>query len=458
MRVIICGAGQVGYNIAATLVREGNDVTIIDEDQALIAEINDELDALGIIGHAASPDILKQANASSADMILAVTSSDEVNMVACQIGHSLFNIPRKIARIRRQSYLQPEWANLFSRDQLPIDVIISPEQLVAQHVYQRLRVPGTSYVTELAKGVGCLIGVVCKEDCPVLYTPISQFGDLFPDLSFNVIGVLRDNQMELPTQTTQLEPGDQCFMVVVKDHLSRVLSSFGQAATEARTIVVAGGGLVGYGLVKRLIEKDPSLRIKIIEQNQERAYYLSEHLPNVIVLQGSALDRDILQDCAIENVETFVAVTNDDESNILSSILSKQYGCKRAVTLVNNNVYTALVGSLNIDTIVSPGVSVVADIMKHVRRGRVKDLHRVHDGSLEVLEIEVSETSAIVRKPVSELDMPSGISIIAVVEEDGLTFVDETYTIRPYDHLIVANLNERTETIENLFSAKVDIF
>ena len=227
MRVIVCGAGQVGYSIAAYLCKEDNDVTVIDTNARLMAQINDELDVNGITGHASNPEILNMAGANEADMLIAVTHSDEVNMVACQVGHSLFSVPKKIARIRQQDYLMPAWSNLFSRAHMPIDVIISPEQVIAEDIYERLSVPGTTFVITLAEGKAHMVGVICGEDCPVVNTPIRQLESLFSGLSFKIMGILRNNKPIIPTADEQLFIGDEVYFVADTRHLGRVMSAFG---------------------------------------------------------------------------------------------------------------------------------------------------------------------------------------------------------------------------------------
>lgn len=458
MKVIICGAGQVGYNIAAYLANEENDVTVIDNDPVLISEINDELDVNGIVGYASSPDVLSAANAKDADMIVAVTQSDEVNMVACQIGHSLFGIPKKIARIREQSYLKPEWSNLFSRSHMPIDVIISPEVVLAEEIYKRLSVPGTTYVSSLADGLVHLLGVVCQEDCPAVDTPIDQLKSLFPDLSFQIIAILRKNKPIIPDGNEQLEIGDEVYFIVDTRHLKRVMSVFGHEETQARKIVIAGGGNIGYGLIELLRSRGRGINMKVIERNPARARFLSEKLSDTIVLQGSSLDRDILEEASIDSVETFVAVTNDDENNILGSLLAKQYGCKRAITLVNNNVYSSLVGPLGIDTIVSPRSTIVATIMQHVRRGRIKGLHNLRGDFAEVIEAEVSDTSKIVNTPISELHLHEEVILAAIVREEEVIIPTPEEIVRAGDHVIVLASQEQTQSVEEMFSVKVDIF
>jgi trk system potassium uptake protein TrkA len=458
MRVIICGAGQVGYSIASYLTNEENDVTVVDHKPELISQINEDLDVNGIVGHASNPDILNAANANDADMIIAVTQSDEVNMVACQIGHSLFGIPKKIARIRDQSYLQPAWSNLFSRAHMPIDVIISPEVVIAQEIYKRLSIPGTTHVSELAGGRLYLLGIICGEECPLIDTPLHQISNLFPDLSFRIVAILRKSKPVWPDKNEQLHIGDEAFFIVDKKHLKRSMAAFGHEEKEARRVVIAGGGAVGYGLATLLKKKSPSTQFKIIERNVVRSRFLSERMENTIILNGSSLDKEILEEASISNVDTYVAVTNDDESNILGSLLAKQYGCSRVITLVNNNVYSPLVGPLGIDTMVSPRLMIVATIMQHVRRGRIKGLHNLRDGFVEVIEAEISESSKIVNTPVGELKLPGKVMVAAIIRDDEMIMPKPEQQIRADDHVIVVSPREQAHNVEKMFSVQVDLF
>lgn len=458
MRVIICGAGQVGYNIASYLAREENDVTVVDNQPALIARVNNDLDVNGIVGHASNPDVLSAAGAKGADMIIAVTQGDEVNMVACQIGHSLFGIPKKIARIREQAYRAPEWSNLFSRSHMPIDVIISPEVIIANDIYQRLSVAGTTYVSELAEGRMYLIGVVCEEDCPVVNTPLNQLTNLFPDLSFSVMAMLRENKPLIPDLDDELHVGDEVFFIVDKNHLKRTMAAFGHEEREARRIIIAGGGNIGYGLVKLINERERGVHVKIIEQDEQRAQYLSEKLEGMIVLNGSSLDKAVLDEAAIANAETFVAVTNDDESNILGSLLAKQYGCDRVITLVNNDVYSPLVGPLGVDALISPRSTIVATIMQHVRRGRIKGLHNLRDGFAEVIEAEVSDSASVVNTTIEELNLPHEVIVGAIIHDDELIMPDPHYTIRAGDLVIMLTSRSQAQNVEKMFSVQVDLF
>mgnify|MGYP001594172899 FL=1 len=380
MRLIICGAGQVGYNIAAYLTREDNDITVIDREPQLIGRINNELDVNGIVGHASDPEILAQAGARECDMIIAVTYSDEVNMIACQIAHSLFNVPKKIARIRRQTYLDPAWSNLFSRAHMPIDVIISPEIEVARAIDQRLHIPGTTNVISLAGGKLYLVGVLCYQSCPIVNTQMKQLGGLFPDLDLCVAAVLRGGKMFVPGSNDQIIAGDEVFMFVDARHLKRSLAVFGHEEKEARNIVILGGGSIGFYLAELLNKNYNDLRIKLIEQNPERARQLSEKLPGTIVLNGDGLNQDVLREANIDSAETLIALTNDDETNILGSLLAKQHGCQRVITLVNKQAYGTLLTSLGIDAVVSPrsstvsrlcGMSVVVELRTFIRYATV---------------------------------------------------------------------------------------
>tara|TARA_A200000113_G_C8870549_1_gene356452 strand:- start:531 stop:1907 length:1377 start_codon:yes stop_codon:yes gene_type:complete len=458
MRVIICGAGQVGYNIASYLALEDNDVTVVDMEADLISRINDTLDVNGIVGHASNPNVLSAAGAKDADMMIAVTQSDEVNMVACQIGHSLFGIPKKIARIREQAYLAPEWSNLFSRAHMPLDVIISPEVVIANDIQQRLEVPGTTFVTSLAEGRAYLIGVVCNEDCPIVNTPIDQIQYLFPDLSFQIMALRRNNKAHIPDKRDFMEVGDEVFFIVSKTHLKRTMGVFGHEEKEARRIIIAGGGNIGMGLAKLLRKSESKLNLKIIDHNVKRAEILSKNLEDVIVLNGSALEKRVLEEAGISGTDTFIAVTNDDESNILGSLLAKQYGCKRVITLVNNDVYSPLVGPLGVDAMVSPRSLLVSTIMQHVRRGRIKGLYNLRDGFAEVLEAEVSDTSSIVNLTVDEINLTHEIIVGGIIRNGEFHVPKGEMKVQARDVVTILASRSQIHNVEKMFSVQVDLF
>lgn len=457
MRVIICGADQVGASIAAYLSKEDNDITVVDVASDDLARINNSLDVNTVSGPPSDPNTLNNAGANECDLIIAVTEHDEINMVACQIGHSLFGIPKKIARIRKQSYLDPSWSNLFSRAHMPIDVIISPEILVADNIVERLSIPGTTAAVSLGKGKAHLIGVVCMEDCPVLHTPLGQLDKLFPDLSFSIVSITRGTKNIIPDETDMLDVGDEAYIIVDSIHLRRVMAAFGHLEKEARKIIISGGGNIGISLIRKLQSQISGLQLKIIEHNADRARFLSEQLENIIILNGDTLDRSIMEEASIGSAETYIALMNDDESNILGSLLAKQYGCERVVTLVNNNAYYPLVGPLGIDTMVSPKSIIVSNVMQHVRRGRIVSIHNIHEGHTEVMEIEISESSRMANKLIADMELPSSVVIGAIVRGDEVIIPKENNKLMPQDHVIILASREHARDVEKMLSVHVDL-
>ncbi len=458
MRVIICGAGLVGYSIASYLSRESNDITVIDHNPQMVARINSELDANGIVGSAANPEVLQSAGASDADMIIAVTHRDEVNMVACQVAHSLFNVPKKIARIRDQVFLNPTWANLFSRAHMPIDVIISPELEIAKAVEKRLSVPGTTSVISLSEGDLFLCGVLCDKDCPIVNTPMKQLAELFPDMKAKIVLVVRNGESFIPNPDDQLLIGDEAYFITEKDSLKRVLQGFGHEERKARNIIIVGGGNIGLSLVERLKKSDEKINIKIIEHDADRAKFLSEHLTNVPVLHASGLERQILEEAGIDKAETLIAVTNNDETNILTCLLAQQYGCNRVVPLVNKGSYNNLTSSLGLGVIVSPKAITVSTVMKHIRRGRIKAVHNMPGNYAEILEIEASDSLSFINSNLETIKFPRGVFICAIERDGELIIPDKKTVIKAEDRITVMALRGQASKVEKMFTAPVDIF
>lgn len=457
MRVIICGADQVGSSIAAYLSKENNDVTVVDSDANTLNKMHMTMDLQTVTGHPCDPDTLSAAGANDCDMIIAVTENDEINMVACQVAHSLFGVPKKIARMRRQSYLDPSWSNLFSRAHMPIDVIISPEILVAEDILQRLSIPGTTTAIRLADGKAHLIGVVCMENCPIVHTPIKQLRSLFPDLSFTIASITRGTQHITPDGDDMLEVGDEVFMVVDSQHIRRIMAAFGHLEKEARKIIISGGGNIGLSLIRKLKGEIHGVQLKVIEFNEDRANYLSEQLENIIILNGNTLERKIMEDASVNTAETYIALMNDDESNILGSLLAKQYGCERVLTLVNNNAYYPLVGPLGIDAMLSPKSIIVANVMQHVRRGRIKGIHHVSEGEAELIEIEISESSHIAHKLVKDLELPSGVMFGALVRNDKVIMPHDDLPIEAGDLAVIFASRDKASEVEKMLSIRVSL-
>ena len=458
MKVIVCGAGQVGSNIARQLARENNDVTLIDQSQELVRKIGDELDVRAMVGHASHPDTLERAGAYDADMLIAVTYSDEVNMVACQIAHSIFDIPKKIARIRAQQYINPLWAHLFSRENLPIDVIISPENEVAHAIERRLKVPGAFDTVTFADGKVQVIGVRLDESCPIVNTPLKQLTELFPDLNVIVVAIYRDGKMIVPSSVDQMFPGDEVYFAADSTHVARAMPLFGHEETEARSIVIVGGGNIGLHLAQFIEKNMRSVSLKIIEYNKARAEKIMDYLDRTVVLHGSALDPELLQEANAARAETIIALTNDDQVNILSSLLAKGQGTKTAVTLINNPVFSNLVTNLGIDVVVDPRATTVSEILRHIRRGRIRGLHSFRDGAAEVVEGDALETSMLVGKPLREINLPPGTIIGAVIHGKTVEIPRGDSVINTGDRVVILGLQDSIQKVEEMFSVGLEFF
>lgn len=458
MRVVICGAGQVGYGIAERLAAEQNDVSVIDTSPQLIHALRDSLDVRGFVGHGAYPDVLSQAGIEQAEMLIAVTLHDEVNMVACQVAHSLFNVPTKIARVRAQSYLRPHWSDLFSSNHLPIDVVISPEVEVGEMVLRRLQLPGATDSFLFADGQVALIGIECHDDCPVVDTPLSQLTELFPDLQAVVVGIFRDGRLFVPRSADSMLIGDLVYVVSDKDQVRRTLGIFGHEEQEAQRVVIAGGGNIGLFVAEALEGQTNRSRVKIIEAGRDRAVAIADQLKRTVVLNGNALDQEILREADVGDADTLVSLTNDDQVNILACVMAKQLGCRRNMALVNTPSYQSFTRTLGIDATVNPRSVTVSKILQHVRRGRIRGVHTVENGQAEVIEAEALETSPLVGKPLREVDLPTGIRIGAIYRDRKVLVPDGRTHINARDRVIIFAMADRVRRVEQLFRVSLDFF
>jgi trk system potassium uptake protein TrkA len=458
MKVIVCGAGQVGFNIARYLAAEGNDVTVIDVEPGLVEKISDTLDVQGVVGFASHPDVLDRAGARDADLIIAVTYSDEVNMVACQVAHSLFDVPTKIARVRQQTYLQPIWAELFTRSHMSIDAIISPEIEVARAVMRRLEIPGAFDAIPLSDGLITLIGVRCGPDCPVINTPLRHLTALFPELHISVVGILRNDRKIVPTPDDQMLPGDEVYFVAETKHLARALAAFGHEERAARRLVIVGGGNIGLFLAQAIEDGHRGVEVKLIEIDRKRAALVSQMLPKTVVIHGDALDVEILAEANVKATETIIAVSNDDEVNILASLLAKRFGCERSVTLINKTTYAPLISTLGIDAVVSPRAITVSTILQHVRRGRVRSVHSLSDGFGEIIEAEALETSTLVGPPLREAKLPDGVLVGALVRDGEVVIPRGDTVVRPNDRVVIFAASDAVKKVEKMFSVRLEFF
>ena len=458
MKVIICGAGQVGWQIARHLSGERNDVTIVDNNPDLVRRATETLDVQGVAGFASYPDVLERAGARDAEMIIAATYSDEVNMVTCQVAHSVFGINRKIARLRSQSYLDAIYSDLYRRDHMPIDVVISPEKEVAAAALQRLAASAAFDTEIFMEGEAHLLGITLDPDCPVVNTPLRQLTDLFPTLRAVVVGVRRDGSLFAPEAKDQLFVGDDIYVFTHRDDIPRTMEIFGKKNSKQERTVLVGGGNVGLAVAEHL-EADPKrIRTKVIEKSRRCAERAAEALERTIVLNGDGLDAALLTEAGIARADSMMAVTDDDKTNMLACVRAKAAGCDFVIALINDPTLVPLMTPLGIDAYINPRATTVSSILRHIRHGRVRAVYSIGDAEAEVIEAEVLSTSPIAGKTVSEIDFPEGVLIGMirkggkVVRPMGKTRIDEG------DVIAVFALAEDVPQVEQLMQVSIDFF
>ncbi len=458
MNVIICGAGQVGTGIAERLATEGNSVSMIDASAELVQRANDMLEVRAVHGNAAHPDVLERAGASDADMLIAVTLHDEVNMVACQVAHTLFDIPMKIARVRAQTYLEQSWSKLFSRGALPIDYIISPEIEVGNMILRRLQQPGAFDAASFADGRIAVLGINCGPECPVVDTPLSQLAQLFPDLPAVTAAIVRRGRLFVPHGKDLLEAGDDAFVITPTEQVARTLQIFGHEEARARRIVIAGGGNIGLYIARQLEEAEPNIRVKLIEVSRTRAVQIAEVLQRTVVLHGSALSEDILREAEIGEADILIAVTNDDQVNLLTSALAKQLGCRSNLALINSANFAGMVRSLGIDAQVNPKAITVSRVLQHVRRGRIRGVHSVHNGAGELIEAEVLETAPILGRPLRDYKSSEGIRFGAILRGNKVMVPTGATELEVKDRVVLFARADHVREVEQMFRVSPDYF
>jgi len=457
MDIIICGAGRVGYGIARRLSAENNSITVVDLSADLIQSISTELDVRGIVGHGAHPSILKSAGAETADMIIAVTYSDEVNMVACQVCHSLFGTPIKIARVRAQDYLAEKWQDLYSRENMPIDIIISPEIEIGKAILRRLNTPGAFDVVPFGNGLVQLIGIQVDEDCPITNMPIQQIGELFPNLKASLVGVFRDGQFFAPDPDDQLAVGDNAYFVTESAHAGRLLDIIGTNEEKARHVVIFGGGNVG-SYVARELEKVSGVRVRIIEADKARAEHAAEQLKNTVVLCGDALSATVQEEAGVRDAQGVLCLTNDDKTNIIAGIMAKSFGAGQVFSLINDISLLDIKASLDIDTIIDPRATTVSSILRHVRKGRILDVFALEGGAAEVMEGEVLDTSPLSGKTLEEASIPDGIVIGAIIRDGIVLQPSPDLVIHTRDRIVLLADISALKHVELLFRVSADYF
>jgi len=462
MRVIISGAGQVGYGIAEKLSLEGNEVTVIDSNSDLVQRVRDTLDARGVHGHGSHPDVLAQAGARDADMLIAVTQVDEVNMIACQVAHSIFEVPTRIARIRSQTYLNPEWQNLFARDHLPIDVIISPEVEVGELILERMAFPGADEIISFEDDEVVVLVIEISEDCAVVDTPLKYLTDLFPNLQATVLGAQRDGEIIVVGSSDALHVGDHAVVAVARDQVARVLALFGREEPSPSRVVIAGGGNVGRYVATRLEQGESQgkkkVSVRLIENNRKVAQIAAETIKESIVVFGDALNEEILREVDISDADMFLGLTNDDETNILASVLSSELGCKANFALVNQAHYSRFAHRLGVDAFINPRSITVSKILRHVRRGRIRGVYSLFNGVAELLEAEALETSTLVGKPLREVDFADGVRIGSIIRGGKVIMPTGNTRVEAGDLVIVFALAAKVRQVEQMFRVSIDYF
>jgi len=459
MKIIVCGAGQVGLGIVRQLVKEENSVTVIDPVPEQVQRVNDTLEVTSFVGYPSHPTVLEKAGAADAEMIIAVTMSDEINMIVCQVAHSLFNIPIKVARIRHKNYLQPMWKDLYRHDHLPIDYIISPEREVAHAIMNRLHVPGAIDTIPFAEEKINVVELRITEDCPMMGQTIARVHDHCSHLVMAIAGIKRQENFIIPDDHETLQQGDEIFFVVDTVSIRKVMSIFGNEAREARRVLIIGGGNIGFFIAQELESEGLGMSAKIIEINKERAEYIASQLQQVTVIHGSSLEQEILFEANVESTETVIAVSNDDEVNLLSSLLCKRFGAQRAFTLINKGrSYGPLVASLGIDVTIDPREMTVSSILQHTRRGKVRAAHAICGGAAEIIETELGMHSSLVGRTIEDIEIPSGVRIISVYREGKVLVVQQDTAFRERDRLIVVVLTTHLRKFDRIFSARMDYF
>lgn len=457
MKAVICGAGRVGYGIARELASEGAAVTVVDWSTELIDRVTTDLDVRGIVGHGSHPDILQKAGAAEADLLVAVTYSDETNMVACQVARALFETPTCIARVRAQAYLDKAWSDLFSRDNLPVDVTISPELAVGRAILQRLETPGAFTTTPFSNGRVQLLGLRVDEDSPVAGSAPSELIELFADLRMEIVALRREGKLFVNDEDDQLMPGDEVYIAVAAGQVGRALDVFGRSAPRARRVVIVGAGNIGLFVAKSL-ERVAGVKVRLIEGDKARAEAAAEALRRTVVLHGDGLDRRILKEAGVEEAELAICLTNDDKVNLLSAVMAKREGAERTLCLVNDQEFQPVRDALDIDVMIDPREVTVSTILQHIRRGRITGLQSIGGGEAEVLEGVALATSPLVGKAPDELDLPDDVAVCAIVTGEKVRFVRDGGTIQQNDRVIFFAMKSAVPKVEQLFRVSLEYF
>jgi len=452
MNIIICGAGRVGFSISKQLSAQGHSITVIDQSSEFIQKINETQDVKGVVGRATYPSVLEKAGAEDADMIIAVTQNDETNMVICQVAYSIFKIDKKIAHLRGQEFLGGKWGKLYGESNLPIDVIISPELEVAKSLQRKLEAPGALDSVPFAGGKIKVLEIDIDKKCPLVNTEPSKLTQKFPELKANILGVIRGEKFVILKKKDKILFNDKAFVVINASQINKTLSAFGHEEKMAKKILIIGGGNIGFNLAKNLENDSDDVRVKIIEKNKDRAELIANELNNTIVINGDGLDEDVLKEANIEEAETILSLTNDDEDNIMVSVLAeKNNPDKRTIALVNKQNYSLLQSSLKINDLVDPRNTTISTILKHVHKGTIETVYTLLDGEYEFIEAEVLETSELISKSIKDSNLPKEIRIGAIVRKKEVIIPKSDFKFEKKDLVVFLTKREHLEKVESLF-------
>ncbi len=452
MNIIICGAGRVGFTIAKLLTEQNHSITVVDQSSEDIKKINDSLDVKAIVGKATLPSVLENANTKEADMIIAVTKNDEINMLICQIAYSIFKVPKKIARIRSQDYLNPKFSKLYNKENLPIDVIISPELEIAKSIQRKLESPGALDNVPFAENKIRLLEIFIEKNCPIVNIKLNELTKKFPKLNANILGVVRDEKFIFLKKNDLMKVNDKAYLTINSIQMKETLKAFGHDEKISNNILIIGGGNVGFNLAKNIELSFEDARLKIIEKDKERAEFIANELNNTIVINGNGLDEDILAEVNLEDVETVIALTNDDEDNLMASVLVEKFSKdKRTMALINKPNYSLLQSSLKIDDLIDPRMTTVSSILKHVHKGSIETAYTILNGEYEVIEAEIIETSELINKELKNSNLPDEIRIGAVLRKDEIIIPRSNFIFKNKDIVVFLAKRDQLSIVENMF-------
>ena len=460
MKIIICGAGKVGTSIARHLVEQGSDVTVIDSSQKLIDDLREKVDLKTIIGSASNPSVLKNAGAEESDMIIAVTLQDEINMVACQMAHTFFRIPRKIARLRTEDFLNPIWRDLYNADNMPIDLIISPELEVARSIERQLKAPGAYDVVPFLNDEIELLSLVISEKCPLVDTSLINIHELFQEnidtkknLRASILGISRDEKLFIPKKQDTLTQGDHVYILVDKNHVKRTMSAFGYDEKPIKKIIIIGGGNIGFNLAKDLEKYQSDISVSIVENNEDRSKYIADQLSNTLVLNGDGLDQDLLDEANIKDADLLLALTNDDETNIIISAVARKNKCE-SIIIVNNSEYNKLKDVLGISKVVDPRKITVSKILKHIHKGKIESVFAIDNNQAEIIHAQVLKSSKLINKTIEDAEFPNGLRVGLIKKDDNIIIPDKETKIEIHDQILFLCMSDDIKKAEELFQVR----